>query len=348
MSEAVWAPIVYGRSFHLDFRFITIPEDFGPEDLEWSTPYILATTHQARNLSKYPRWSLFRNNTHCIIGITCMVRDLIGQSEKNKIQSMVKDDHGRPLYMFAGYATQLNQETNFLKIPAYTGMQIDTFKPLYQQVKQVWLVKDYESASKHPHLSKYQTLNSVIKLIDHQSDLDIEHPIQLNHDRKSPKQIFSWPDSPHQNNQLWLEATNCLEATSICLGVKGKLSADSPFLNQTASNIEEFTICDRLKSGSKSNHPNSTQSVLNNNQDTKSALLFSQKISYRAKSDLNLTLEQAMKIAAASQELINQMSDHGDSQSMLDNHSKSNLDESENFGFKTKESQVPSKKQDWF
>jgi len=53
-------------------------------------------------------------------------------------------------------------------------------------------------------------------------------------------------------------------------------------------------------------------------------------------------------MAAASQALIDQISDRTDSLSMSNDLLESDSDESENFGFKTKESQVPSKKQDWF
>ena len=346
MSKEQWAAIVYGRSFHLDFRFITIPEDFVPEDLAWASQHILATTYQARNLSEHPRWSLFKNNTHCIIGVTCMVRDLIEQSEEEASQEMVKDDHGRPLYVFVGYVTRLNQNASLPSVPAYAGSQLDTFKPLYQEVEQVWLVKDYELEGKCPISSQYQTLDFSTELINRQDN--INHTIQLNHYRKSPEHICFWPDSPQHNNQLWRAAANCLEATSVCLAVKGRLLADSPFLNQTTTQVEDFIICDRLRLTSKTNQPNFTQSILSNNQNTPSSLPISQKISARAKEDLNLTLEQAMKMAAASQELINQISNRADSLSLSSEHLETNRDESENFGFKTKEPQATSKKQDWF
>ena len=58
MSREGWAKIVYGRSYHLDFRFITIPQDFERDDLAWASQHILATTRQARNLTDRPRWSL--------------------------------------------------------------------------------------------------------------------------------------------------------------------------------------------------------------------------------------------------------------------------------------------------
>jgi len=249
MSKENWAEIVYGRTFHLDFRFIAIPEDFSPEDLAWASQHILATTYQARNLSDHPRWSLFKNNTHCIIGITCMVRDLIGQTQENTVKKMVKDDHGRPLYVFVGYVIRLNHTTDLPKIPKYTGSQLDTYKPLYQRVEQVWLVKDYEAEGKQPARSQYETFDSSIELINNQDN--VVHTVQLNHYQKSPEQVFLWSDSQLHNSQLWLATSQCREATSVCLAVKGKLLTDSPFLNQTSTQVEEFTVYDRLKSTTK-------------------------------------------------------------------------------------------------
>jgi len=107
MSEEKWAAIVYGRSYHLDFRFITIPHNFTAQDIQWATPYILATTQKARNLANSPRWSLFKNDSYCIVGVTCMVRDLIPQLGEDLIEVMSKDDQGRPLYVFVGYVAQL-------------------------------------------------------------------------------------------------------------------------------------------------------------------------------------------------------------------------------------------------
>ncbi len=48
-----------------------------------------------------------------------MVRDLIGQLGEELIEAMTKDDRGRPLYVFVGYVTQLNQGKDLLDVPAY-------------------------------------------------------------------------------------------------------------------------------------------------------------------------------------------------------------------------------------
>ncbi|WP_319422861.1 hypothetical protein [Pleurocapsa sp. FMAR1] len=242
MSRQNWAAIVYGRSFHLDFRYITVPHDFTDQDITWASAYILATTHQARNLANHPRWSLFKNNSYCIVGVTCMVRDLM-EFGQDSVEVMAKDDQGRPLYVFVGYVTPLSKGKNILNFPAYTEKHLGGFKPLYQQMEKVWLVKDYDQKSRQPLLSQYQSLNSSVELI--QVDTKIDSIPRINSLLKQPDKIYSWCNSNQQNNQLWMAAAKCSVETSLCLNIKAKVISNSPFLNQTITQLDGFTISDR-------------------------------------------------------------------------------------------------------
>ncbi|BAZ43856.1 hypothetical protein NIES4102_08580 [Chondrocystis sp. NIES-4102] len=325
MSRQQWAAIVYGRSYHLDFRFITIPHNFTEKDLTWALQHILSTTHQARHLCDHPRWSLFKNNLYCVVGVTCMVRDLISEVK-------AKDDQGRPLYVFLGYATPLQSEQTLLDIPPYTGNQLANFEPLYQQVEKVWLVKDYQANSKNPSKSQYQAVTSFIKL---NQDLQNNYTCQLNHQDKHPDKTYLWSNTHKQNNQLWLASAQCSQATSICLNIKDKSLPASPFLNQTVSQLEQFTIRQRI--------PTSNKAL---DQLPKSSLSLSQKISTRAQEDINVTLQQAAKVTAASQELINNLSNW--SHQPDHKHPHTHPSELESFGFKTKNTATNQTEEDWF
>ena len=96
-----------------------MPNNFTAQDIQWASTYIVATTQQARNLAGSPRWSLFKNDSYCVVGVTCMVRDLIKQSAADSVNIMTKDDQGRPLYVFVGYVTELNQQGQLNDLPAY-------------------------------------------------------------------------------------------------------------------------------------------------------------------------------------------------------------------------------------
>ncbi|MBE9046837.1 hypothetical protein IQ255_20890 [Pleurocapsales cyanobacterium LEGE 10410] len=338
MSKHNWATIVYGRSYHLDFRFITIPQDFTRPDLVWASQHILATTQQARNLDR-PRWSLFKNDSHCIVGITCMVRDLIGQLSEDLVEAVAKDDRGRPLYVFVGYVTQLSQDRRLLDFPAYTEQNLGSFRPLYHHIEKVWLVKDYEQDRRHPLSSSYQPL-------DFAGDPAIatESTLELNDRSKHADKVFLWSSFTQQNARLWLRSARCLESTSICLNIQGKPLFNSPFLNQTVTQLDEFAIQDRMVA---SRQLNSLPSAKNSDSQLNSS--FAQKISNRAKEDLDLTLQQAAKVATASQEIIDSFADWSKSSPAPapQQEPDSQLDEPESFGFKTKKSSA-SEEQDWF
>ncbi len=337
MSKREWAEIVYGRSYHLDFRFITIPHNFTKQDIQWAAPYIVATTQQARNLANSPRWSLFKNDLYCIVGVTCMVRDLIGQLGEDLIEVMTKDDQGRPLYVFVGYVTKLNQQQNINNFPPYTERCLDNFKLLYQEIAKIWLVKNYESDSRQPLSSQYQPRNF--------DELPIasQQILQLNDLTKYPDQAYLYPSLNSSNQLLWQTSAQCSQPTSTCLNIKGKSLNNSPFLNQTITKLPEFQIKERIVTREKYNVSSAPE---NPAHQTHSSL--SQRISHRAQEDLDLTIQQATKVATASQELINSFTDWS-------NHYKTNSEpetdspaqeQPENFGFKTKKSSV--NKQDWF
>lgn len=338
MSKHNWATIVYGRSYHLDFRFITIPQDFTQQELGWASQHILATTQQARNLDR-ARWSLFKNDSHCIVGVTCMVRDLIGL-EESASETIAKDDRGRPLYVFVGYVTQLSQNRILSDFPPYADQNLNNFRLLYHDVEKVWLVKDYERDRRYPCLSPYQAL-------DFADDTAVVEPaLELNHLKQDPDQVYLWSSCTQQNPRLWRESAQCIESTSICLNIKGKPLLNSPFLNQTVTQLDEFEIKDRIVASSRSaisSQPLTDSALKNSDQFN---LSLAQKISNRAKEDIDFTIKQAAKVAIASQEAIDSFADWNNSTPAPPQQSDSE-DELDSFGFKTKKPS-PSDEQDWF
>ena len=328
-----WAAIVYGRSYHLDFRFITLPYDFTTEDSSWALQHIIATMQQARNLANAPRWSLFKRDNYCVVGVTCMVRDLI--------DVMVKDDRGRPLYVFVGYVTQLDSQQK-LQIPPYGGNDIDRFKVLYREIEPVWSIKDYERSSRSPLLSQYQTLNFPLQDLSALPDHQIP---QLNDRSKYPDKTYLWQSTSQQNQLLWLTSAECSGATSTCLNIKGKALVNSPFLNQTVADLDGFQIRNRIVISKP------TQALTSQNLKSGANSSLSQKISLRAKEDLDLTLQQAAKLAVASQELFDNFADwsnvsksNPDVEARLD----TSIDEADSFGFKTKKPSSTTNDRDWF
>jgi hypothetical protein len=349
MSEQKWAAIVYGRSYYLDFRLIAIPKNFTSEDISWALAYIIPTTRAAGKLDRHPRWSLFKNERYCIVGVTCMVRDLIGQGDKNSNNNLTKDVQGRPLYIFVGYGTPLDRRKDLVRFPPYSGRHLGTFQPLYQYVQQQWKVKDYEIDEKKPILTEYQQLAASISQSSHNLDCHIAR--SLNSQSKNPAKIFLWQDTEESRRKLWTTVARCRQPNSLCLGLASKQdSLKSPFLNGTADDIAELTIYDRLNQTTQNLPPQNHLADASSQKRSRAEganLSLSQVITQKAKQDIQLTIHQAERAAVTGQKLVQHLFYESQSPQLNIKSDKTELSEPEEFGFKAK--QTPSNdSHNWF
>lgn len=126
MSE--WTPLVYARTYSVDYRFIVKPADFDSQDARWARKYILGTfeTFSAEGLDDPVRWSVFKDR-YCVVGMTCMAYQL----KTDKFQ----DEAGRRgLQVFLGYVS--NRKSSALS--ALPPMEKRLFEPLYRLVEDHW------------------------------------------------------------------------------------------------------------------------------------------------------------------------------------------------------------------
>jgi len=234
MSEIKCAPLVFGRTYEVDFRFLVVPEDFQvPDraDFQMANQALLerhidATMLLAEQLAEQPRWSIFKDRTHCIFGVTCMVLDV--SNEKTQ------DRQGRPLYVFLGYVFRSTEIQPF-------PMQLEAFRDLYKKyVLPSWDEKSYSIRSKSPKLATYQSLE---ENADGLSSAKPESLIELNYERSK---IFLWPDLPEFREKLWYAASKSLKPVSICLGLPNEASAlRGDFTNGTTLDSQPIKVLDR-------------------------------------------------------------------------------------------------------
>ncbi len=201
-----FAPLVFSRTKEVDFRFLVVPEDFSEEDMEWSKKHILATLLNSIELSENPRWSLFGNEQHYVIGLSCRASLL---SERN-----IADKFNRGLYLFVGYVT---------KKPGFIPMQAVAFNSLYDFVHQKW--EDDSIDARTIIKSKYD--DKEIDLSTLPPDFEGNAGIKINHDADKVR-IYS----NRRNSELWTIFSQYSRAVSLCLNVAGQKDAkEGIFLN---------------------------------------------------------------------------------------------------------------------
>ena len=351
MYKHKWAAIIYGRSYHLDFRFITIPEDFTEPEKNWAANYILATFGQANKLSSRPRWSLFKNESHCVIGVTCMVRDLLVDMERNIIDLLSKDNRGRPLYVFVGYVTQLEHQKRLLDFPPFAEQSLQNFQDLYQYILEVWWVEEYYKNSKKPILNEYQPLdfqNQKVKLQD-----TLELAKQINHQKKYPEQTYLWQNTIAQKHKLWITAAMSHESISVCLGDRNMRNiVNSPFLNQTAVS-ESSEIIEGCAIKKISAKKNKAKKANQNLQTAKSKIALpaketiSQAIANKVKEDIDITVHHATIVKNKSRNLLQNLSNYT-ARNITQQQRNSAKDA--DFGFKSKpnDEEKGDRPKEWF
>lgn len=238
MSLSKWAAIVYGRTYEVDFRFITVPEDFTEQDKIWAERYILGSTRSPEKLIGNPRWSLFKDEAHCVVGVTCRVKELMQNTPNESIDNRTKDDQERPLYIFVGYVAQLIQGVS-IQIPS---MNLDLFRRIYQEYvapSNIWFVKDHQKASRIPVNSQYE-----IEFQDKEIETIETDECKKFNFNQSNELINLWTNS--EAELLWGAASQASYPMSLCLGfLLQKDAIESSFLNATAQDLKN--VCTQTK-----------------------------------------------------------------------------------------------------
>jgi hypothetical protein len=208
-----WAAIVHGRTYEVDFRsnLIVVPEDFGREEIDWARRYILGTTVSPDELRHHPRWSVFKSDRHCVVGVTCQSR-LVSED-------LTLDIDNRPGYVFLGYVARG-------PFPPLPPREIEQFERLYQFVRDRW--REKKSQSQDIHDCGYIFEPGV-------EEFPVAELPALN---ASGERIAIWPS--RDERRLWAAASNHPGPISLCLGLAGSRDAvEGPFDNATTGDAVE-------------------------------------------------------------------------------------------------------------
>ena len=255
-----WSVIVYSRTYEADYRLLAIPQDFTPEDEKWAINYIKATTKKPEQLLPCnARWSLFKNHKHCVIGVTCMVQELISD------RAMTVDKGDRPIHAFVGYVTKVDKNQYlYLDIP-YHADQISLFKDAYNFVKDQWLVKPYQLRINFqtPRFFYDVTLCGRNRT---NSKINPDFCLNMNDDRE----VRLWQNSHGSKWGIWESACLLVDAyqslpLSLCLGMPTEKDVlESPFFNATVPSVNTPKTLKRV------NHQVESANCQKNKKNTRS------------------------------------------------------------------------------
>lgn len=233
-----WAPLVYGRTYERDFRFLAVPADFdGDQALE----YIQASFSSLDRLRECPCWIMLQDEQRCVIGTTCMVEEIPGVPT-----DQYKDIGGRPLYIFIGFVSQ----TPFPQIPS---RELRWFSEIYERcVKPRFWEKPYSRDKDRPPAFPYETRKWQLP----------SEPKKLLSDKLNTDEnkVGFWSEG--DSEKVWYSAAHSKEAVSVCLGLSRKSDAlTGPLLNATVHGLSAPCIEDKEVKPSKDVPPLPDQST---------------------------------------------------------------------------------------
>lgn len=243
ISSSKWAPIIYGRTYSVDFRFLVTPRNFEEPQKDFFWNYIKVTTRSAENLSGKPRWIFLRTEKRCLVGVTCMVRDLIGSHTGQDSEDLTRDRVERPLYAFVGY---VSEDPTPFGIPA---MDLELFAaPYLKFVSQKWqeVYADLGSNQAAPQdlKSEYEREFSLDELATPDSE---RNPILIDQlIPASEDSIIFWNIADARN--IWFAASEDDQPLSICLGNLTKRDViDSKFMDAVLDEVTSYEQIRKVK-----------------------------------------------------------------------------------------------------
>jgi hypothetical protein len=246
MSE--WSPLIYGRTYEVDFRFLAVPSDFDTSRKEWALRYIRGMLQNPASLKKSSRWAIFSDDQHCVFGVACQVEKLVNTSVLNERQ-LCKDKAGRSLYVFVSCVTKMNKSQSINNIPRFSLDDQYLYNHRLQKVfiqivnPPLWATSfrnslSSKSSKKFPYskvnFNSYQPRN-----------INVRYALNEFCDNK----VFTWQDDLETEIEVWEASCQYIIAgqpISLCLGFdSSSMIIKSPFLNGTIVNINRKQILDR-------------------------------------------------------------------------------------------------------
>ncbi|WP_422928774.1 hypothetical protein [Singulisphaera sp. PoT] len=116
-AQAVWEPLVFGKTSRADYSYLAIPASFGQDDRAWAEGFLRGSRLQASYACAFgvARYFLFKSPTHCGVGVTLPATMLSDDKSKTL------DPEGREVYVTLGAVARYD-EAEFPERPHHPGI----------------------------------------------------------------------------------------------------------------------------------------------------------------------------------------------------------------------------------
>lgn len=136
-NRPAWEPLVFGKTCRADYSYLAVPASFSPDDRAWAEGFLRGSRLQASYACAFrvPRFFLFKNLTHCGVGVTLPATMLLEDRSKTF------DFEGREVYVTLGAVARYD-EAEFPERPHHPGIPElgvlkrnlrPVFGPLYEE-----------------------------------------------------------------------------------------------------------------------------------------------------------------------------------------------------------------------
>jgi hypothetical protein len=225
---AALAPLVYGRTHNVDFRYLALPDDFEPEVRKAFDPYIVAMLRRPELLAAGPRLALFTFQGRRVAMIVARLDALLPFAAGLQ-HDIASDSAGRPLYLLAAYVA--GSITPFALPDADDAAACYRFfAPLLAFVDRRWEERSFE-VDRNP-LEEYGAVTPGERAAGPQAS-DAGR-LELNA-RRNLRSLWGETLRP----RLWAQAARADEP-SLALGLPSQPDAlASPFLNATTPELPD-------------------------------------------------------------------------------------------------------------
>ena len=193
LDERIFAaPVVYGRTYEVDFRYLALPERFEESSRRLMTPHVEAALVHPEKLRGSQRWVFIRDNEVQVAAVVCETKVLAGPDQ----MELNRDVELRDSYLFAGWMFPANKS-------CFVPMDAEVFKPLLKYVSKHWLEKRSRLSPVMEHFAPFET-----NRIPPSGGLVLRSPATSV--RIHPRE---------DDSRIWASAFETTDELAICLGL---------------------------------------------------------------------------------------------------------------------------------